>query len=662
MILFSSALSFAEQNADSIKVYRLGALSIDGLKEKRIAESSIYSVNYSSIKRADMAKFSEIHQIIPSARIMTNSRGESLIFLRGVGERSVGVFLDGIPLNIAWDNRIDLSMVPTDVIGGIDVNTNGSSILLGSNVLGGAININTYERANNGYGYDLSLRTSNSDNNSIAITNTNKNEKFNSIISLSYNSSMGIFNPNEFKPALVNTAILNQNLDDKYRNNSFNKNLSLYTRGEYEFSDNLTVGLSYLSYNGSKGVAPEYHLDSNSARYWQYPEFARNLIGLNVEFIPEFSFYSTLRLNAWYDKFTQTIDSYTYMDYKTLKDKQNDIDNTLGLRLTYQIDVLKNQFLLFGLNYLSSNHTERYIIGKLFEYEQNNLNAGIEFGGSISDFSYKIGGVYDNFISPLTGEFVQNQNLSQSDWGAFLNLNYQISESISIFGNLSRRTRFPTLRESYTGGLNAFIVNPDLKAETGIITDLGIEYKTANLMMKFNAFYTDYRDMIVRVRLTKEQDSLRRRMRINLAEANVIGTTLDMNLRMNKELSINANLTYMKSEGKENDVTKDWLDNRPEISGGIGINYMILNGLMITAEGDFISGNFEQDPNDAAKKIELTSNTFYNFRISYNNLKINGTMAEVYLRANNILDTYREVQLGLYDPGRTIYLGLKLSV
>lgn len=662
LILISSALSFAEQNPDSIKVYRLGALSVDGMKEKRIAESSVYSVNYSSIKRADMAKFSEIQQIIPSARIRTNSRGESLIFLRGVGERSVGIFLDGIPLNIAWDNRIDLSMVPTDVIGGIDVNTSGSSILLGSNVLGGAININTYEKASNGYGFDLSLRTSNSDNQSISITNTNKNDKFNSIISLSYNSSMGLFNPKDYKPALSTTSFLNQNKEDRYRNNSYNKNLSLYTRGEYEFSDNLTMGLSYFSYNGSKGVAPEYHLDSVSARYWQYPEFARNLIGLNIEYIPELSFYSSLRINAWYDKFTQTIDSYTNMDYKTLKDKQNDFDNTLGLRLNYQIDLMKNQFLLFGFNYLNSNHKERYTIGNLYEYEQNNDNLGIEFGGSISDFSYKMGGVYDYFISPLTGEFIQNQNISQSDWGAFLNLNYQLTENISIFGNLSRRTRFPTMRESYTGGLNAFVVNPNLKAETGMISDFGIDYKTSNFSMKLNAFYTDYQDMIVRIRLTKEQDSLRRRMRINLAEANVIGATLDFHSKISKELSINGNITYMQSEGTENNVTKDWLDNRPQLNGGLDINYLLIDGLMLSAEGDFISGNYEQNPNDANSKIELTSNPFFNFRISYNKIHLNGVVGEVYLRANNILDTYRELQLGLYDPGRTIYIGMKLSV
>ncbi|HRP01945.1 MAG TPA: TonB-dependent receptor [Candidatus Kapabacteria bacterium] len=653
---------FAESSKDSLKVYRLGALSVDAFKDKQITESSIYTINYAAIKRTDLVKFSEIQQIIPSARIRTNSRGESLIFLRGIGERSVGVFLDGIPLNIAWDNRIDLSMVPSDVIGGIDVNTNASSILLGSNVVGGALNINTFERASEGNGFDLSLRTSNSDNNSISLTSSSRNGAFNSIISLSYNSSMGNLNPNKLEPSITGANIFNQNIDDKYRTNTNYKNLSLYTRGEYKLSDNFTIGLSYLSYSGSKGVAPEYHLDSNSARYWIYPEFSRNLIGLNLEYIPQFGFNSILRVNSWYDKFTQTIDSYTNYDYMTLNDKQNDNDNSLGLRLNYQIDLSSSQYLLIGINYLNSYHTERYIIGDLLEYEQNNLNIGLQYGGSISNLSYKVGGVYDNFTSPLTGEFVQNRNLSQSDWGAFLSLEYKLTEYLSVYSNLSRRTRFPTMRESYTGGLNKFIVNPDLKAETGVITDLGAKYTHENFSINLSAFYTDYSNMIVRIRLPKEQDSLRRRMRVNIAEANVIGSTLDLNTKITDKLSLNANITYMKSEGKESGVTKDWLDNRPEFNGGLDINYNFNFGLSVVAEADIIAGNYEQNPDDVNNKIELASNTFFNFRLAYNKININGALGEVYLRANNIFDSYREIQLGLYDPGRTLYLGLKLSI
>ena len=51
--------------------------------------------------------------------VPTNTRGESIAFMRNAAERQVGIFYDGAAINVPWDNRLDLSSVPAPLIGGV---------------------------------------------------------------------------------------------------------------------------------------------------------------------------------------------------------------------------------------------------------------------------------------------------------------------------------------------------------------------------------------------------------------------------------------------------------------------------------------------------------------------------------------------------------------
>ena len=59
----------------------------------------------------DPGSLADVAGLIPSARVVTNSRGETPLMIRGAPERHVQVFLDGIPLNLPWDERADLRIL-----------------------------------------------------------------------------------------------------------------------------------------------------------------------------------------------------------------------------------------------------------------------------------------------------------------------------------------------------------------------------------------------------------------------------------------------------------------------------------------------------------------------------------------------------------------------
>ena len=83
----------------------------------------------------------DVARLIPSAVATTNSRGETLVYVRGVGERQTAVLLDGAPLTVPWDRRLDLALVPAGVIGRLDLVRGPASLVWGPNTTGGALDL-----------------------------------------------------------------------------------------------------------------------------------------------------------------------------------------------------------------------------------------------------------------------------------------------------------------------------------------------------------------------------------------------------------------------------------------------------------------------------------------------------------------------------------------
>lgn len=76
---------------------------------------------------------------LPFILVRQNSRGESELSLRGSQSRQAAVLLDGMPLTLGWDHRIDPSLVPLTGVQRLVVVRGLSSVLHGPNVLGGVI-------------------------------------------------------------------------------------------------------------------------------------------------------------------------------------------------------------------------------------------------------------------------------------------------------------------------------------------------------------------------------------------------------------------------------------------------------------------------------------------------------------------------------------------
>ena len=81
------------------------------------------------------------------------------------------------------------------------------------------------------------------------------------------------------------------------------------------------------------------------------------------------------------------------------------------------------------------------------------------------------------------------------------------SPGVRIFffhGSLSRRTRFPALRELYSGALGRFLPNPDLKPEVLTGGEIGFTFMREKLDLQAVGFYQVLADGIVRSSVVTE--------------------------------------------------------------------------------------------------------------------------------------------------------------
>ena len=219
-----------------------------------------FRVHAPAIRELDAAAASEVMRTVPAARVQTNSRGETLVYMRNAGERQVAVFLDGALLNVPWDNRIDLGLFPAPLIGGISVVQGVAPVEFGANVVGGALDLTSPSwsgaartRIDAQAGTESRIQGSASHGGSSG--------SWRWFGGLSYSKVDGLALP-------AGADLPFSQSDPGLRTNSDSRMASTSGRVVHAFQGGAELGLSAYYVDAEKGVAPEGHLDPALYRVW----------------------------------------------------------------------------------------------------------------------------------------------------------------------------------------------------------------------------------------------------------------------------------------------------------------------------------------------------------------------------------------------------------
>ncbi len=664
---------------DSIKTYRLGEVVVSDSPTQQITAATINQIPLERIDATDATTAAGIIYRVPAARIQTNSRGEALLYLRGAGERQVALFFDGALLNVPWDNRVDMSLIPINAVGGLTVTKGVPSVLYGTNVVGGAVNIASQELRTPGSLTEVELQGGSNSFANASVTHLGNAGDFNYIGSVGYTTRDGYSLPdsadlfgNETTPFLYNqpSGTLRTNTDSRIAN--------LFLRGEYRFSPRTNLGVSVNAINAEKGVAPEGNV--TGARFWRYPEWMNITATVNGDIRFGADEDWSLRGAIWGTRFNQSIDNFTSADYNARSARQEDDDLTLGGRFVLQ-KKLGGGLLSLALNGLQSNHDQRDLAydstGALIpftnssgaiedypvlSYQQQVYSVGLEYEKKLSDmFGITLGASFDGMGTPKTGDKPKGEGFS--DYSFMTGITMQITEQLGARASAGRKSRFPTMRELYGEALRRFLLNPDLKPEQAQLVELGMQGNYQEGSFSVVGFGNITKNTIDQTTLSSLPN--RPRQRINLPGSTALGVEVAGELRALLPFRLEGHFSYIHTRQRSDDANAPdstlYLSERPEILSAITAGYDFPFGLR--PELEFVQTGTAYTLNSDNVFVQLPSSSVLNARVAYRLLLplTNNFASQVFIRVNNITNQVVLPQLGLPAPGREIQGGIKVT-
>lgn len=609
------------------------------------------------IQVADADSAAGLIRLVPSAHVQTNSRGETLVFLRDAGERQVALYFDGALLNIPWDNRIDLSLLPATAIGSINVAKGVTSVHYGANVVGGAINLISPIEMGNSASSQLGLEAGTAGRLRLSASHTGSWSDYDYILAAGRTEFEGI--------PLSDEANLPFQTDREIRSNTDLQSNNLMLGISRDIGTDLRLGVRLIHVDSEKGIASEGYKNpaESSPRYWRYPEWKLTMGIANGEWQATADYF--LKGAVWIQRFDQSIDSYTDASYMVADTRQEDDNLSLGARLIVGRDFLRGS-VIASVNMLDSTHEERetnYVGGALqvppgprMEYQQRILSGGVEASYYATErVSLQFGAGVDHMQAPQTGDKPEIDGFTELNLTAALQMDW--NENWSSRFALGQKNRLPTMRELFGAALNRFLVNPDLKSEKSLIFEWGNSYSGEMLAFEVIPFAALTRDTIDQRNVTVGGNRLRQR--INLKGSQVYGLELTAQVDLTPSLSFIGQLTAMDIHREPNspgDFTR--LSEKPEMIGRMTLNYQSDSGFAAMAELAHTGRAYSLDDDDVFQPLAVSSEL--NVRLSYELGRVQSALdgSTIYLRVNNVLDQVVEPQLGLPGAGRWVMGGL----
>ena len=620
-------------------------------RERRALQPAIEFDEARIDERAPVA-MTDIFKGMPSVGIRTNSRGEAVLRLRGSEERQTGIYLDGAPLSVPWDGRVDLSALPAGIVDSVRVTASAAPIEYGPNSVLGVVDIQTPVSVDPGLD-SLQAEVGTERSGSLSAAAGARTGGIEWLFGGGYRrvggEAVSDTSPIPFGP-VVNGERVNTDLESA----------SVFVAAGREL-DHGAVRLSLFSVDAERGIANAGHIDPSvgSPRYWRYPHWRFDQLAFNSAF--DLGPAMSLRSTAWFQHFEQTIDQYTDDSYSALESSEDDEDNTIGLRM-----VLERPFEAFDLRLVGNAQSTRHdqvdtdhvngMTSPLTSYRQDVYSLGAEVDTSAGDgLVLSAAASYDLATTPETGGREPQEDMS--DWAASLAVRWYPSELWQVAGTLGQRTRFPTLRELYGEALGQFLVNPGLRPETTLLGDVTLERvsRDGSLKLRLTPWILRVDDTLSRRNVEVGGQRFRQRYNLDGSDGHGIEAGIDWDVDQRLEVRFHANWQDLEARIGE-DGTRPVLYQRPDLQATVTVDWLFARDWDLFLEARYVGTALDEDEDGSIR--ELPTSTAVSLRLFRTVHRDETGSWRVYAGVDNVGDALILPQLGLPQPGRTASLGI----
>ncbi len=586
---------------------------------------------------------------LPGVATRTNSRGETIARVRGSEERQTQVFLDGAPLAVPWDGRVDLGVIPAGLIGSVSVTKGAVPIEYGANAVAGAVDLRTRSGGERNFRAMAELGSYGFGQGSLVATLP--------VGGLDLTLAASGVTRDAEAVADLDALPFSQPRSNRRLNTDLDS-ITLFAAVRYA-AGALTLRGYVLHVDAERGIAPES--DRNPAvdapRYWRYPTIEQSLAALTADLDLG---GSSARLVLWRQWFGQRIEQYGSASYTAVRATQQDEDDTHGGRL-----VLSTAPGPLTLRLVGTAQTSRHAqvdtalpgpVGPQLIYRQNLYTIGGEadaplFGGHVT-----LGVAYDRSTNPRTGDKPDQPNKDALAFSAAYRVNVADGVTLALSGG--RRSRFPSARELFGEALGRFVPNPDLQPERSWLADAELSYGRRGLSFTLNPFFIRSTDTIAQ-RVVRV-NGVNRRQRYNLSGSRSYGVDAGLTAQIAKPLELELNGTLLHAQADTGAAPFRRLVQRPSFEVMTALTWRPVERLSLRGEYRHVGPAVDLAPNGT--RARLAAGDEINLRGRWNLLSLfGGTPLWLTASVDNVTDDVITPQLGLPLPGRSFRIGFQIG-
>jgi iron complex outermembrane receptor protein len=658
-VFCSYAVAASAQEPDSVpppdSVYTIEEISVRVARPVATAGgAAALTAGLDSVRTGPSPTMEEVLRRVPLIQIRENSRGEAQPQLRGMESRRIAVLVDDVPLTLGWDDRADLAVIPLTAARQLTVVRGLSSVLHGPNALGGVVLVSMgdgmavfdppplqltagLDHLGNG-GAALGLATVFHGTDSDLLLRAGGGYRNRSASPL----ASGVEQP------------VPGGTDDRL--NSDFEHLNGYVVARFQKEDGPWVSLSSFGFVSERGVPPELHIVE--PRLWRYPRSSRwvTAVSAGTGWSGTPWGEGDLEASIGLDFGETGIDTYENLAYDSLTGGESGDDRTLTLRLLGD-HTLGRGILRGALTLAETRHKEFIQPDERATYRQRLFSLGLEVEqpliggpGAAPRARLSVGLSVDGSDTPETGGRTERDPIW--DWGARLGGTFALADgSVLLHGGVSRRVRFPALRELYSGALGKFVVNENLDPELLAVAELGLTTQVEGLEAQAVLFYQRLSDAIVRVSLGDGTLQRQNRDIIRSAGLELLASYFWRRISLTGDLT----LKDVTQEDPQAPAGQGNPEYQPWIVGGLGVSSPLGLGIWGTGRVRHVGPRYCVKP-DSDQEDRLDSDTWLDleFGRGFDVSGAAGRRMELLVALDNATDAAAYDQCGLPQPGRLL--------
>ncbi|MCP3875116.1 MAG: TonB-dependent receptor [Desulfobacteraceae bacterium] len=641
------------------EVYNLEEIVVQDKAAGVEAAIAVEKIDAEDIKMSGARNVVEAMTLLPGIEISTGGSGVARMNIRGFRTRHVLLLLDGIPINSAYDQQFDASLIPVEHIARIEMTLGPSSVLYGQGGAGGVVNIFTkkgYKALEGMAGYEIADGKTSLKKASLS----SGHEYVDFFIS-------GSSYKRDFYP-LSDDFIPTSFEDGNARENSFSEKKYVFGNVGYTNNESFTLGLTFSLTRGAYGV-PGGVINDGTDDFAPTPKYVRveDLDGASFQVSSDYRFNDFFSMRAWIfyntmEKFESRYDTANFYEHDihfldSWKYRLKKKSIIKGFTVQPTLDLDKKGLITFGISaekdQWKNTGKEKDGVAIAWPPRWNILYPNEEESFHVYSMAveYQFSPTTDLGITIGTARHSHDREKnSDKDYSILLGSHYDLLESVRLKAAFNRNIRFPSIRQLYDNNAG----NIHLKTERVSHYTAGIDIQLPlSSSISLNVFKSIAKNFI-------EKDKFDGHFQ-NFDDYIFQGGEISTDIGIFSKATIEASYSYLHTEDRS-DSGKDELQYRPAHRYSLQLKYDFDFGFTPYVSILHVTDQYYYAKNganieDLARKKKLNDYTLVNVKLTQ---KIFKDTLTVYVGAENIFDENYEQSYGLPQPGRVIYSGAEI--